>query len=238
MFFVICDPGHVSACDVCICSDHMRKWRNLCYLGSDTNTYTCAWWDQTAKSVPYTCAWSGSESLPPWPKTKLTSWRKRKPYPHRDEAEKHQLLSYSIGDPAHRLTYSKTTLIITGIIADVTKAMWMSRYWENVGMTAKATLLLHCLRSGSDCSEIDRADGSRKAEKAIFDNSGRIVHVATKTALNRFWRLLLLWWWQCTNSSWPPLKKIHVDQDSKNSIKTQVDHLFKIFKKNKINACI
>ena len=53
MYFVVCDPGHVSVCDVCICSDHMRKWRNLCYPDSDTNTYTCAWWDQTAKSMPY-----------------------------------------------------------------------------------------------------------------------------------------------------------------------------------------
>lgn len=127
--------------------------------------------------------------------TKLTSWRKRKPYPHRDEPEELQMISYSIGDPAHRLPDGKTTLIITGIRTDVTKAMWMSmvRYWENVGVTAKATLLFQSLRSDSDCSEIDRADGSRKAEKAISDSSGRIAHVATKTALNRFWRLLLLW---------------------------------------------
>ena len=53
-------------------------------------------------------------------------------------------------------------------------------------MTAKATLLLQSLRSGSDCSEIDHADGSRKAEKAVSGDPGRIAHTVTKTALNRF----------------------------------------------------
>jgi hypothetical protein len=47
-------------------------------------------------------------------------------------------------------------------------------------------LLFFALRSGSSCSEIDRVDGSRKAEKAISGDSGRIAHVATKMALNRF----------------------------------------------------
>ena len=62
----------------------------------------------------------------------------------------------------------------------------LGKCWENVGMTAKTTLLLQSLRSGSDCGEIARVDGSGKAEKAISDSSGRIAHVATKTALNRF----------------------------------------------------
>lgn len=53
-------------------------------------------------------------------------------------------------------------------------------------MTAKATLLFQPLRSGSDCGEIDHADGSRKAEKATSEDSGRITYVATKTAQNRF----------------------------------------------------
>ena len=65
MYLNICDPGHISVRDVCICSDHMCKWWNLCYPGCDTNIYTCvsAW--KHRESVPYTCAWSGSETLPP-----------------------------------------------------------------------------------------------------------------------------------------------------------------------------
>ena len=110
------------------------------------------------------------------------------------------MFSYSPGDPAHRLPDGKTTLIITGIRTDVTTAMRMSmvRYWEmsgkclvNIGIATRTALLFFALRSGSDCSEIDHADGSRKAEKAISGDSGRIAHVAAKTALNRFLKLLL-----------------------------------------------
>ena len=62
----------------------------------------------------------------------------------------------------------------------------LGKCWEIVGIATRTTLLFFALRSGSDCSEIDHADGSRKAEKAISGDSGRIAHVATKTALNQF----------------------------------------------------
>ena len=62
----------------------------------------------------------------------------------------------------------------------------LGKCWENVGIATRMAFLFFALRSGSDCSETDRVDGSKKVEKAISDSSGRIAHVATKTALNRF----------------------------------------------------
>lgn len=68
MYFNICDPGHISVRDVCICSDHMRKWWNLCYLAA-TLTYIRAWAHETPWiSTIYVCVWNGSETLPPWAK--------------------------------------------------------------------------------------------------------------------------------------------------------------------------
>ena len=85
MYFVVCDPGHVSVRDVCICSDHMRKWRNLCYPGSDTNLYMCvrAWNAVNQYHICVCVKRIGNSATVN--KTKLTSWRKRKPYPRRDK---------------------------------------------------------------------------------------------------------------------------------------------------------
>ena len=123
----------------------------------------------------------------------------------------------------------------------------LGKSWEIVGIVTRMAFLFFALRSGSDCSEIDHVDGSRKADKAISGDSGRIAHIVTKTALNRFWKLLLLWWWPCTNSSWPGLKKIklttsqkiHVDQDLKIlPSRLTLTTPLKRFDNNKINACI
>ena len=62
----------------------------------------------------------------------------------------------------------------------------LGKCWVNVGNATIMALLFRLLRSGSDCIEIDRADGSRKAEKAISNVSGINTHTVTKTALNRF----------------------------------------------------
>ena len=62
----------------------------------------------------------------------------------------------------------------------------LGKCWEIVGIATRMALLFFALRSGSDCSEIDHADGSGKAEKAISGDSERIAYIATKTAINRF----------------------------------------------------
>lgn len=62
----------------------------------------------------------------------------------------------------------------------------LGKCWEIVGIATRTALLFFALQSGSDCSEIDHADGSRKAEKTIPGDSGSIAHATTKMALNRF----------------------------------------------------
>ena len=137
MHFNICDPGHIPARNVCICSDHMCKWWNLCHQTA-TLTYICEWAHENAVNQCHirmrvreadrklchrrqnqTHIATKAETIP-------TPWQKLKEL---------QILSYSPGDPAHRLPDGKTTLIIIRIRNDVTTAMRMSmvRYWENIG---------------------------------------------------------------------------------------------------------
>ena len=106
MYFNICDPGHIPARDVCICSDHMRKWRNLCYLAA-TLTYIRAWAHENAVNqyhIRVRVKRIGNSATVD--KTKLTLRQKRKPYPHRDESWRNSEWSPTL--PAIRLIVFQT----------------------------------------------------------------------------------------------------------------------------------
>lgn len=190
--------------------------RSVTRLSQNTTMYVrvCLW----CETLPYTCvsAWNAVNQYhirvrvkrignsATVGETKLTLRQKRKPYPHRDETRGTPdtlLLSRRSGSSSSRRQDNSyynwdqnrchhSDVNVNGEI--------LGKHWVNVGRLLGLPPEWHfssALRSGSDCSEIDRVDGSRKAEKAISEDSGRIAHVATKMALNRFWRLLPPCWW-------------------------------------------
>ena len=133
MYFNICDPGHISVRDVCICSDHMRKWWNLCHQAA-TLTYIRAWAHENAVNQYHIRVREADRKLCHHRRnqTHVATKAETIPTPWRNQMNYRWSPTLS-SIQNHR--DSKTTLIITGIRTDVTTAMWMSmvRYWENVG---------------------------------------------------------------------------------------------------------